>query len=218
TETVAPDPLAALDPADRPIAEKMRDLLAAKSDKIFANKKERAAVEAFYQRRNLAPLWIEKGIETERAKAAVARLKAADADGLEPHDYRIPDLRAANPDALAEAELKLTATVLTYARHVQAGRFSYAAISKNIEMPQEPPETAAVLAKIADATDVAKALDGFSPPHEGYKKLKALLANMRSKAGGNGNQIADGEPLKLNLKNPMEDPRVPQLRARLGVA
>jgi len=218
TETVAPDTLAALDPADRPIAEKIRDLLAAKSDKIFANKKERAAVEAFYQRRNLAPLWIEKGIETERAKAAVARLKAADADGLEPHDYRIPDLRAANPDALAEAELKLTATVLTYARHVQAGRFSYAAISKNIEMPQEPPETAAVLAKIADATDVAKALDGFSPPHEGYKKLKALLANMRSKAGGNGNQIADGEPLKLNPKNPMEDPRVPQLRARLGVA
>ncbi len=217
-ETVAPDPLAALDPADRPIAEKMRDLLAAKADKIFANKKERVAVEVFYQRRNLAPLWIEKGVEAERAKSAVARLKAADADGLDPHDYRIPDLRAANPDALAEAELKLTATVLTYARHVQAGRFSYAAISKNIEMPQEPPETAAVLAKIADATDVAKALDGFSPPHDGYKKLKAMLANMRSKAGGNGNQIADGEPLKLNPKKPMEDPRVPQLRERLGVA
>src|SRR5438128_1363627 len=111
TETVAPDPLAALDPADRPIAEKMRDLLAAKLDKIFANKKERAAAEAFYQRRNLAPLWIEKGIATERAKAAVARLKAADADGLDPHDYRIPDLRATSPDALAEAELRLTATV-----------------------------------------------------------------------------------------------------------
>src|SRR3954452_15309369 len=43
--TAAPvDPLAALDPADRPIAEKVRDLLAAKTDKIFANKKERSAV------------------------------------------------------------------------------------------------------------------------------------------------------------------------------
>src|SRR5437588_3076644 len=29
TETVAPDPFASLDPADRPIAEKLRDLLAA---------------------------------------------------------------------------------------------------------------------------------------------------------------------------------------------
>src|SRR5262245_58636188 len=55
-----PDPLASLDPADRPIGEKIRDLLAAKggpADKIFATKKERTAVEAFYQSRNLAPLW-----------------------------------------------------------------------------------------------------------------------------------------------------------------
>src|SRR5215471_6680827 len=48
-----PDSLAALDPADRVVAEKIRDLLAAKSDRIFASKKERAAVEAFYQNRNL---------------------------------------------------------------------------------------------------------------------------------------------------------------------
>src|SRR5262245_29859892 len=40
----AADPMAALDPADRPIAERIRDLLAAKSDKIFASRKERAAV------------------------------------------------------------------------------------------------------------------------------------------------------------------------------
>src|SRR5436305_10908485 len=36
---VAPDPLASLDPADRPIAEKMRDLLTAKVDRIFPNRK-----------------------------------------------------------------------------------------------------------------------------------------------------------------------------------
>src|SRR5262249_29326324 len=53
----APDPLASLDPADRPIAEKMRDLLNAKVDRIFPNRKERAVVETFYQNRNLAPLW-----------------------------------------------------------------------------------------------------------------------------------------------------------------
>ncbi len=60
---VAADPLASLDPADRAIAEKVRDLFSAKADQIFANKKERAAVEAFYQSRNLAPLWFDKGIE-----------------------------------------------------------------------------------------------------------------------------------------------------------
>src|SRR5271166_3510591 len=73
----APDPLASLDPADRAVAEKVRDLLAAKADKIFSSKKERAAVEAFYQNRNLAPLWLDKGVENARAKSAIARLKMA---------------------------------------------------------------------------------------------------------------------------------------------
>src|SRR5262245_40302726 len=69
------DPLAALDPADRLVAEKVRDLLAAKGDRIFSIKKERSAVEAFYQGRNLAPLWLDKGIENARARSAIARLK-----------------------------------------------------------------------------------------------------------------------------------------------
>src|SRR5262249_59473372 len=59
----APDPLATLDPADRAVAEKIRDLLAAKTDKIFASKRERAAAESFYQARHLAPLWLDKGVE-----------------------------------------------------------------------------------------------------------------------------------------------------------
>src|SRR5207302_10307426 len=100
SDTVPPDPFAALDPADRPIAEKIRDLLAAKGDKIFASKKVRAAVETFYQNRSLAPLWLEKGVESDRGKAAIARIRAADSDGLDLNDYKIPDFAAAGPDAL----------------------------------------------------------------------------------------------------------------------
>jgi L,D-transpeptidase YcbB len=55
-QSVVPDALASLDPADRLVAEKIRDLLAAKSDAIFASKNERMAVESFYQSRTLAPL------------------------------------------------------------------------------------------------------------------------------------------------------------------
>jgi L,D-transpeptidase YcbB len=217
SETAAPDPFAALDPADRPIAEKIRDLLAAKTDKIFASKKEHAAVETFYQNRNMAPLWLEKGVASERAKAAVARLRAADSDGLDLSDYKIPDFAASGADVLAEAELKFTETLLTYARHVQAGRFSYAEVSKNIELPQQPPEPSEVLTKLADAKDAGKALDEFSPPQKGYQALKAKLAELRNKLGaGTGNEIGEGPELKL-VKVPMEDPRVPQLRERLGL-
>jgi murein L,D-transpeptidase YcbB/YkuD len=221
TPAPPPDPLAALDPADRAVAEKIRDLLAAKADKIFTGKKERAAVEAFYQNRNLAPLWLDKGVENARAKAAIARLKAADAEGLEAKDYKIPDLTSTNPDALAEADLKLTQTVLTYTRHLQAGRFPYNRISQNnIELAQQPPDAAEVLTRIADAKDAGKALDEYSPPHEAYKKLKAMLAEMRGKTGGAGaKEIADGPLLKpaAAKAQPMEDGRVPLLRERLGL-
>jgi len=184
TEQAAPvDPLASLDPADRVIAEKIRDLLAATSDKVFASKKERAAAEAFYQNRNFLPLWLDKGAENARATSAIARLKHADADGLEVSDYKTPNFAGLGSDASAEAELKLTQTVLTYARHVQSGRFPYTRLSRNIELPQAVPEPADILGAIADAADAGKALDAFSPQHEEYQRLKAMLAEVRANSG-----------------------------------
>jgi murein L,D-transpeptidase YcbB/YkuD len=190
TEPAGPvDPLASLDPADRAVAEKLRDLLATKADKLFANKKERAAVEAFYQNRNLAPLWLDKGVANARADAVIARMKAADAEGLEPADYKTPNFAGTAPDALAEAELKLTHTVLTYARHLQAGRFPYTRVSRNIELPQAAPEPADILGSVANAADAAKALDAYTPQQEPYRKLKAMLAELRSKGGAAKGQI-----------------------------
>src|SRR5439155_22443036 len=155
--TPAPDPLALLDPGDRPVAEKIRDLLASKSEGIFASKKEYAAVEAFYQGRNLAPLWLDKGAQNARAKAVIARLKAADADGLEVGDYRAPNFAGLSAEALAEADVKLTQMVLTFARHLQVGRFPYNRVTNNIQLPQAPREPADILARIANAADAAKA-------------------------------------------------------------
>src|SRR5271166_4802103 len=220
-ETPAPDPLASLDPADRAVAEKIRDLLAASasSDKIFASKNERAAVETFYQGRNLAPIWLDKGIVNARAKAVIARLKAADADGLDVSDYRTPKFEGLAPDALAEADLKLTQTVLTFARHLQAGRFPYNRVSRNnIQLPQTPPDPAAVLASMVNAEDAGTALDAYAPPHEAYQKLKAKLAEMRANSSGAKVEITDGPQLRYNAKAPMQDPRVPSLREKLGLA
>ncbi|MGA7489746.1 MAG: L,D-transpeptidase family protein, partial [Xanthobacteraceae bacterium] len=216
-----PDPMAAFDPADRAVAEKIRDLFAAKADKttdkIFAGKKEHSAAETFYQARNFAPLWLDKGVENARAKAAIARLQHADVDGLDINDYKTPNFAGLSPDVLAEAELKLTQTVLTYVRHVQAGRFPYTRVSHNMELAQNPPDPAEVLAKMTSTDDAGKVLDEFSPQHDAYKKLKALLAELRGKDGAS-KAIADGAVLKLNAKAPMEDPRVPLLREKLGLA
>jgi len=111
-------------------------------------------------------------------------LKHADADGLEVSDYKTPNFAGLGSDALAEAELKLTQSVLTYARHVQAGRFPYTRVSRNIELPQAVPEPADILSTIAAASDAGKALDAFSPQHAEYQKLKAMLAEVRANSGG----------------------------------
>jgi murein L,D-transpeptidase YcbB/YkuD len=182
-QAAPPDPMASLDPADRAVAEKIRDFFAGTSDRIFANKKERAAAEAFYQSRSYAPLWLDQGVANARATSAIARLKNADADGLEVGDYKTPNFAGLGSDALAEADLKLTQTVLTYARHVQAGRFPYTRVSRNIELPQAAPEPADILNAMAATQDADKTLDAFSPRHEEYKKLKAMLAELRGASG-----------------------------------
>src|SRR5262249_56304431 len=76
-----------------------------------------------------------------------------------------------------------------------------------------------VLGGMVDGKDVAAALEQFNPPHAGYKALKAKLAEARAaKNGGGQARIAAGPVLKLVPKTPMQDPRVPQLRERLGIA
>ena len=199
---------------DQRVGEKLREMFGGRSDRII-DRKAKAPVEAFYAARNYAPIWVENGAANARGKAAATYLAGVSADGLDPNDYSVPSF--ANPDAgaLAESELKLTATVLTYARHAQIGRVHYSRVSADIVYDLVAPEPGAVLTKLADAKDVAAALDSFNPPHAGYKALKAKLAEARGRTGEPGRvRISSGKTLKPG----MEDPRVPLLRQRFGVA
>jgi hypothetical protein len=59
----------------------------------------------------------------ERAKAAIAYLGQIDVDGLDPADYPVPTVSSgSNPATLAEAEMRLSASVVTYARNASIGR------------------------------------------------------------------------------------------------
>ena len=71
---------------DQPVADKIKDLLTVRGSRIFDRKDERVAAEAFYKERSYAPLWIDNGAASARGKAAAARLKAADGDGLNASD------------------------------------------------------------------------------------------------------------------------------------
>ena len=212
--------------ADQPVADKLRDMFGGKSLRYFDRKAERAAVEKFYAGRDYAPQWTQAGQLTASAKGVIARLKDAGAEGLNAADYPLPDFAAAasSPDQLADAELKLTASMLDYARQAQSGRMHWSQVSADILYPDHPTDPAEVLANISTAKDASAALEGYNPPHKLYKELKAKLAELRGQGEGPVVTIADGPALSFKAgtkKQPgvaMEDPRVPQLRAKLGIS
>jgi murein L,D-transpeptidase YcbB/YkuD len=214
----------ALSAADQAVADKLKDLLAARSSKYLDRKGEREGALAFYKDRNYAPLWIDNGQANARAKAAVAYLKTVDSDGLDPAEYATPEITAGmDADALANAELKLTDAALTFARHAATGRVSFTRISNDMYYDLKFPEPAAILAKLAADGNAGDALARYLPQHAAYKALKEKYAELRGKKDQpKVVQIANGPALKIvRIKKDIkktDDPRVPLLRERLGVA
>ena len=209
--------------ADQPVAERLRDMLSGKSLRYFGRKGERAAVEKFYAARDYAPIWSQSGKLNAPGKAVVARLNAAGADGLDASDYPAPDFTAAtSPDALAEADLKLTNSMFDYARQAQSGRMHWSQASGDIQYPEHPTDPAEVLANVSGSTDASATLASYNPPHKGYRDLRAKLAEMRGDAEGPIAQIAAGPALKYvktkKGETVVDDPRVPLLRTKLGLA
>jgi murein L,D-transpeptidase YcbB/YkuD len=211
--------------ADQAVADKIRDMFGSKSLRYFDRKAERAVVEKFYAARDFAPLWTQGGALTATGKGVIARLKDAASDGLNAADYPVPDFAAATtPDALAEAELKLTDSMLDYARQAQSGRMHYSQVSGDIQYPEHPTDPFEVLANVTSAKDASAALDSYNPPQKLYRELKAKLAELRGQGEGPAVTIGDGPALrytpakgKKQAEMVMEDPRVPQLRAKLGI-
>jgi len=233
TETAAPAqaaaPAAAPAPAattvaDSAVADRLRELITGKQfDRTINRKTEREGVESYYKAHDYAPLWVSNGAANDRAKSAIAYIAQADAVGLDASDYPTPDFKSATTaDALADAEIKLTAAALTFARQAQAGRISYTRVGADIQFDPIAPEPAAVLAKLADGKDAGAALDSYNPPQAEFKALRAKLAELR-KGGGIIAKAEEDKPVLVKvpegkiLRPGMKDARVVALRKRLNV-
>jgi len=210
TPAAAPN---AVSEADAAVTTQLHEIANGKFDRILGGKKERAAFETFYSNRNFAPLWITDGQVNARGKAAMAYLGQVDADGLDPADYPVPSFASlTDPAALAEAELKLTISLVTYAHHAQVGRVHWTRVSGDIFYDQKSSGPAEVLANLAQAKDVGEALGAYEPHHPAYLALKAKLAELRAGKESSGPApIANGPVLKIG----MQDERIPLLRDRL---
>src|SRR6202790_2275863 len=131
-------------------------MMGAKSLRYFDRKAERTAVEKFYTAREYAPVWTQGGALTESGKGVIARLRDAASEGLNASDYPVPDFTAATtPDQLADAEMKLTASMLDYARQAQSGRIHWSQVSADISYPDHPTDPTEVLTNVTTAKDAS---------------------------------------------------------------
>src|SRR6185312_9748487 len=153
--------------SDSQITEKLRAVASGRQiEKLMPHQAEHAAAESFYKSHNYAPIWIQDGSLTARAKAAILRLKNAAADGLDPADYPVPDFGSSrNAEALAEGDIVLTNSVLDYARHLETGRIAPTRVSAEVDYGNHTPDPAAILREVTSASDVNATFESFNPPH-----------------------------------------------------
>jgi murein L,D-transpeptidase YcbB/YkuD len=202
-----------------PMSEAIRTILSdAGTRGAFLDKRDAAAVAEYYDEQGYAPAWTANGKLTERALAVIARLKKADTDGLNPADYPTPHVQIglampAKIEAVARADVLLSRSIVTYARHAHAGRYQPSDFSRNIDYKPHLPDPVAVLAKVASADDPAAALASYNPTHPEFVALRKKLAEIRASHVEPPPRVPPGPLLRLGSKSP----RVAILRERLKI-
>ncbi len=208
------------DRAVDPMSEAIRAILInAGGQGEFLEKKDVGALNAFYRTQSYAPSWVLDGKLTERAQAVIARIKAADTDGLDPSVYHLPHAQiglamAATPEALAHAEVILSQAVIDYVHDAHSGRLDPADISENFSYAPHVADPVEALNKISMADDAAKVLASYNPQHPEFQALREKLAEARAAK----NDLPPIIPAGANLKLGARDPRVVILRERLKIA
>ena len=209
------------------IARRQRRQIADSCARMVTAKQTRPRVErmprtpgdrSFYAARNYAPLWIHDGRLTARAKAVIARLKDAAADGLDPADYPVPEFGTfTGAEALAGGDIKLTNSVLTFARHLAVGRIAPTRVLAEVDTATTRRSRPISCARSTDARRRRRrARTASTRRMRASARSRRKLAELRSsapRAEAADDRIPDGRAIKPGAK----DARVPELRERLRV-
>lgn len=200
----------------------MRTWLANSANTAKAVKEDAAAASAFYGSRTGGPLWVEGSDFTAKAKSAIDEVRKADDWGLSAAAFDLPSLSGTPaPEALAEAEGKLTLALLKYVRFARGGRVNPASLSRILDVtpPVKDPNT--VMTELVAAPSPDAYLRDQHPKHSQFQLLhKALL-----KARGPAEPAVEIDPslkvslpgTKTTLKLGVDAPNVALLRQRLKV-
>ncbi|MGH6813612.1 MAG: L,D-transpeptidase family protein [Methylocella sp.] len=206
-------------PALPPVNAALKAALEARSELpgpvALPQRREHEAIGAFYALRDFAPLWFSGGSANAEVAPVIERLKHAADDGLDVKGLPLA-VSPATDEEIAAADLALSDAVVAYGRQASGSRVDPRMISRLIGVEPEVADPAVILALVATAgEDAGEELRRFNPPQKAYEALREKLLQSRRGRGVAGRDAAI--PSGPVLRPGMRDPRVPLIRARLGL-
>jgi len=145
------------------------------------------SLREFYANTAFKPVWAGRGATSPVMLAALAH---AAEDGLDPAQYHSADdlLRghASTPLQAAEFDILLTDGALKFARDLRKGRPDLRTIDRDIDLPLDPFDPSAALARALQADQLDAFLAGLEPPQPDYARLKGALRRYRTIAAEGG--------------------------------
>lgn len=179
---------------------------------------QQTAVQAFYEERGYAPLWVDETGFKPEAKALIDEMAKADTWGLTAASYQVAPPKDIGDVSLADAEVRLSFLILDYVDAARGGRIAQPSqqLSSYLDRRPELPDPLAVLRAFAASTEPAATLVSYHPKHEQFARLRAAYLNILTEAKRVQDAAipTDGP----DLRKGMIDPQVQLLKARLGLA
>ncbi len=177
-------------------------------------------MRAFYQARRFRPLWIRGGTIGPEADTLLRLLDTAGLDGLDSGDYRVRSLaravdraREGHPEDLAETEILLSRRFADFVRDMRRPPRETGIFYVDRQLMPGVPTIRGVLEQAAAAPSLGQHLERIGWMHPYYGALRSALAA----TGGSERVVRIRLPDGPVLREGSLDPRVPMLRARLGI-
>jgi len=198
--------------AEPPIATELAKFAAETNDPSISGISP--ALLRFYSERMYQPIWTDASGFNAAGRSVLGALTKADLEGLSPNDYLINPLAAASaqPDVVAESEIRLSATMLRFARDLGWGVTLPTEVDADSIYEKAPFDGYLILQRVSSAPDPGVALLGLAPKSLAYVLLKKALAEMRTiRSNGGWSTVSAGPTLRLADSGP----RVQELRKLL---
>jgi murein L,D-transpeptidase YcbB/YkuD len=176
-------------------------------------------VLAFYDTHQSGPIWVRgPGDFQPRVTAVLEILDQSWSNGLNPQDYKTDKIRALlagnRSEARRQAEMLITDSVLRYMQDMTGLRGGFYPYEKQIKYWRAPMDVQTILADLSNATDPVSYVRAVEPKGRLYQSLRREFVSLARLPDD-----SNFKPIKLpsKLSPGKMSPKVPELRARLGL-